>query len=102
MYTIYLGIGNCGFSGSTTVTMSFSLPQPQIKTGIIVLQSWEEEDVHDAITAYTTNLITAVSEALWSRQREPPLPPNPQNYVGKYTAQVCACTRGEGHMCVCV
>jgi hypothetical protein len=60
---------------------------PQIKTGIIVLQSWEEEDVHDAITAYTTNLITAVSEALWSRQREPPLPPNPQNYVGKYTAQ---------------
>ena len=62
--------------------------QPQIKTGIILLHSWEGEAVHDTIATYATNLITAVSEVLWSKQHEPTLPPNPQDYVGNYTSQV--------------
>ena len=63
--------------------------QPEIKTGVIVLQGSDNESgPHAYITRDATNLILAVSEALWANQPPTRLPPNPKEYIGNYTIKV--------------
>ena len=68
--------------------------QPEIKTGVIVLQSSDSESgPHTYITRDATNLILAVSEALWANQPPTRLPPNAKEYIGNFTIKV-----GTPHM----
>lgn len=65
--------------------------QPEIKTGVIVLQGSDNEaGPHAYITRDVTNLILAVSEALWANQPPTRLPPNAKEYIGNYTIKVGA------------
>lgn len=71
--------------------MHCHLVQPEIKTGVIVLQSSDSESgPHTYITRDATNLILAVSEALWANQPPTRLPPNAKEYIGNFTIKVGA------------
>ena len=64
------------------------LLQAESKVGFILLQSCDGCASHRKIIAIAQQLLLAASGILSAHQAPPKAPPNPQEYVGVYTATI--------------
>ena len=70
--------------GSPSQVLLFSV-QNEIKTGFIFLQSCDGCSSHAKIISIAQQIILETSKVLETMQPGPPMPPQPEDYVGVYT-----------------